>query len=60
MEWEGEALGVELAADKGGRGWSATHMEVVLHGRRMEVGRRWHGGAAARGERGDEAARALG
>jgi hypothetical protein len=37
--------------DKGGRGRSAAHVEAVLHGQRME---------AARGERGDEATRALG
>jgi hypothetical protein len=60
MEREGEALGVELAADKGGRGRSAAHVEVVLHGRRVGVGGRWHGGVAARGERGDEATHALG
>jgi hypothetical protein len=52
----------ELAADKGGRGrgWSATHVEAVLHDRRVEVGGRWHGGMAARGERGDGATCALG
>jgi hypothetical protein len=60
MEREGEALGVELAVDKGGRGRSAAHVEVVLHGRHMEVGGRWHGGVAACGERGDEATRTLG
>jgi hypothetical protein len=32
IEREGEALRVELATDKGGRGWSAVHVEVVLHG----------------------------
>jgi hypothetical protein len=35
-------------------------VEAVLHGRRVEVGGRWHGGVAARGEHGDEATRALG
>jgi hypothetical protein len=62
VEQRGEVFGVELAADKGGRGrgWSAAHVEAVLHGRRVEVGGRWRGGVAARGERGDEATRALG
>jgi hypothetical protein len=46
--------------DKGGRGWSAAHMEVVLHGRRVGVGGRWRSSVGARGERGDEATRALG
>jgi hypothetical protein len=60
MEREGEALGVELATDKGGRGRRAAHVEVVLHGRRVGVGGRWHGSMATRGERGDEATHALG
>jgi hypothetical protein len=60
MEREGETLGVELTADKGGRGRSAAHVEVVLHGRCVGVGGRWRGGVAARGERGDEATRVLG
>jgi hypothetical protein len=60
MEREEEALGVELAVDKGGRGQSAAHVEVVLHGRHVVVGGRWRGGMAARGERSDEATRALG
>jgi hypothetical protein len=52
----------ELAVDKGGRGrgWSAAHMEAVLHDRRVEVGGRWHGVMAACGERSDEATRTLG
>jgi hypothetical protein len=60
MEQEGEALDVELTADKGGRGRSAAHVEVVLHGRRVEVGGRWRSGRAARGECSDEATCALG
>jgi hypothetical protein len=40
----GEAPGEKLAVDKGGRGWSAAHVEAVLHGRRVEVA---GGGAAA-------------
>jgi hypothetical protein len=38
----GKVLGVKLAVDKGrrGRSASATHVEAVLHGRRMEVARR--------------------
>jgi hypothetical protein len=60
MEREGEALRVELAADKDGRGRSAAHVEVVLHGRRVELGGRWRSGMATRGERGDKATHALG
>jgi hypothetical protein len=60
MEREGEALSVELATDKVGRGRSAAHVEVVLHGQRVVVGGRWRDNAAARGERGDEATHALG
>jgi hypothetical protein len=62
VEQRGEVFGVELVADKGGRGrgWSAAHVEAVLHGWRVEVGERWHGGVATRGERGDEATRVLG
>jgi hypothetical protein len=62
MERRGEVFGVELTADKSGRGrgWSAAHVELVLRGRRVEVGGRWRGGVAARGERGDEATRTLG
>jgi hypothetical protein len=59
MEREVETLGVELTVDKGGRGRSAAHVEVVLHGRRVGDGGRWHGGVAACGERGDEATHAL-
>jgi hypothetical protein len=62
VERRGDVFRVELAADKGGRGrgWSAAHVEAVLHGRRVEVDGRWCGGVAVRGERGDEATRALG
>jgi hypothetical protein len=62
VERRGEVFGVELAADMGGRGrgWSAVHVEAVLHGRHVEVGGRWHGGVAACGERGDKATHALG
>jgi hypothetical protein len=47
VERRGEVSGVELTADKGGRGrgWSAAHVEAVLHGRRVEVGGRWRGRA---------------
>jgi hypothetical protein len=49
VERRGEVSDVELTADKGGRGrgrgWSAAHVEAVLHGRRVEVGGRWRGRA---------------
>jgi hypothetical protein len=62
VEQRGEVFGVELVADKGGRGqgWSAAHVEAVLHGWRVEVDGRWRHGVAAHGERGDEATRTLG
>jgi hypothetical protein len=59
-EWRNLVSPRRESRDKGGRGWSAAHMEVVLHGRCMGVGGRWHDGVAARGERGDEATRVLG
>jgi hypothetical protein len=36
----GKVLSVKLAVDKGRRGRNATHVEAVLHGRRVEVARR--------------------
>jgi hypothetical protein len=51
---EGEQKGIRLdeAMPRGDKADSATHVEATPHGR--------CGGVAARGERGDEATRALG